>query len=535
MRDFVALYQALDAATGSAHKIEHLRGYLCTATAADGAWAVHVLSGGKRKRAIASARLRRLAAALSGLPDWLVEESYAHVGDLAETVTLLAATRPPTRATDDASLAGWIERVDTLAALDESAAIDTVLRWFDQLPDAARFVLLKLMTGALRVGVSQGLVIKALAAAFDLAPDLIAERLSGGWQPDPAHWQLLIAPATEVDQRAARALPFFLASPLETDPAELPGRREDWLAEWKWDGIRAQLIRGADKVRLWSRGDESLDGRFPEVEHAAHDLPAEVVLDGEILGWRDDRPLPFTQLQKRINRLRPSAAAIAACPVRFIAYDLLRADNQDLRAQPLRERRLALAALVPSSASALMLSPALAGDSWQALHTLRGQARERGVEGLMLKQLDSPYRSGRRRGDWWKWKIDPLRIDAVLIYAQAGRGRRANLYTDYTFGLWQDGQLYPVAKAYSGLDDRDIARLDRWIRAHTIQRFGPVRQVEPLQVFELAFEAVNFSSRHKSGVAVRFPRIARWRQDKPAGEADALDALRQLADAKAGP
>jgi DNA ligase-1 len=319
----------------------------------------------------------------------------------------------------------------------------------------------------------------------------------------------------EDEHLADRPYPFFLASPLEADVTTL-GDPRDWMAEWKWDGIRAQLMWRDGRAGLWSRGEERLDGRFPEIEQAAASLPVDGVLDGELLAWdvQTAKPLPFTALQKRIGKLKPGARLLAGTPVRFMAYDLVERAGDDLRERPLHERRTLLAELLAPTDDALMLSPAL----------VAGQ-----TEGLMLKRLDSPYRVGRKRGDWWKWKVDPHTIDAVLLYAQPGHGRRSGLFTDYSFGVWSEGELVTVAKAYSGLDDAEIARLDRWIRAHTTERFGPVRAVEPEHVFELAFEAVQLSGRHKSGVAVRFPRIARWRTDKKPADADHLDDLRRLA------
>jgi DNA ligase-1 len=334
----------------------------------------------------------------------------------------------------------------------------------------------------------------------------------------------------------SRPYPFFLASPLpsaEGGAAPLPGRADDWLCEWKWDGIRGQLIRRAGQAFLWSRGEELINAAFPELVAAAAALPDGSVLDGEVLVWPAgaDRPAPFAQLQRRLGRKAPGRRLLEACPAAFLAYDLLEEEGDDRRHQPLRRRRAALESLLrglPAAAAApgtglLRLSPRLPLESWEQLEPLRQQASAAAAEGLMLKALDSPYLAGRRRGPWWKHKRDPYTLDAVLLYAQAGSGRRANLFTDYTFGLWNpEGQLVSFAKAYSGLDDSEIAELDRWIRAHTTERFGPVRAVPPLQVFELAFEGLQPSGRHRSGIAVRFPRIARWRRDKPAAEADTL-------------
>lgn len=529
MRAFADLYQRLDESTATRDKVAAMVSYFASAAPADAAWAVHALTGGKLKRLVRSTDLRLWLSEHSGYPPWLIDETYAHVGDLAETISLLASDSAPMPDSDVVGLGAWIEqRLLPLSGQPPEAQGVQVRAWWAQLPRGDCLVLNKLLTGSLRVGVSQRLLIQALTQMTALPGAELAHRLSGGFKPTPAAWQALIHP-----EPALRALdqpyPFFLASALEHLPEALGGCG-DWLAEWKWDGIRAQLLLRDGELCLWSRGEERLDGRFPEIEAAARQLGRGVVLDGEILGWRDGSPLPFAALQKRIGRLKPGPRTLAECPVRFIAYDLLEMDGVDLREQPLAERRTRLEALLAATGeSSLMLSPRVPADDWTALAEQRSEARTRGVEGLMLKRLASPYQVGRRRGDWWKWKIDPLSVDAVLIYAQAGHGRRSNLYTDYTFALWDQGQLVPVAKAYSGLNDQEIARLDRWIRAHTLERFGPVRSVQAEQVFELAFEGVNASSRHKSGVAVRFPRIARWRNDKGPDQADTLDALRALA------
>ena len=370
---------------------------------------------------------------------------------------------------------------------------------------------------------------QALAELSGVDIALIAQRMLGAWDPAPAFLETLLSPEAQPGDRS-QPYPFFLASPLEKPVAEL-GPVEDWLLEWKWDGIRLQLIRRGADIALWSRGEERLDGRFPEIEDAAARLPRDVVLDGELLAWRDgDAPMPFAALQTRIQRRKPGPKTLADTPARVLVYDLLELDGEDWRERPLHARRAALEALLEANGDPrLTPSARLEPVDWTAAAAMRELARGRGVEGLMLKRRDSTYQSGRRRGDWWKWKVDPLTIDAVLIYAQAGHGRRSTLYTDYTFGVWDGDALVPVAKAYSGLDDAEILKLDRWIRANTLERFGPVRAVKPVHVFELGFEGVNASARHKSGVAVRFPRILRWRTDKPAAEADRLETLKGLA------
>ena len=529
MRAFAALYSALDESNATRDKVDAMLEYFRAAAPENAAWAVHVLTGGKLKRLVRSSDLREWASAASGYPLWLVDETYAHVGDLAETITLLTPRAGSQSELAQLPLHQWIEDLlQPLTRLTPAEQGERVRDWWAQLPRDQVFVLCKLLTGSLRVGVSQRLVVQALAKLTEIPGERIAHRLTGTFVPTPQAWITLVAAGEDVIDHD-QPYPFFLASPLEQAAAEL-GDPADWLAEWKWDGIRAQLLRRGGVARLWSRGEERLDGRFPEIEAAACDLGAKVVLDGEILGWENDLPLPFSRLQKRIGRLKPGPKSLADCPVVFMAYDLIELQGEDWRTRPLYERRAMLKeVLAPVHAGTLRVSPALESASWEQWASARLEARERGVEGLILKRLSAPYLVGRRRGDWWKWKIDPFTIDAVLIYAQSGHGRRSTLFTDYTFALWDQGKLVPVAKAYSGLDDSEISRLDRWIRTHTIERFGPVRSVQPVHVFELAFEAVNRSSRHKSGIAVRFPRILRWRTDKLVEQADTLETLAQLA------
>jgi DNA ligase-1 len=386
-------------------------------------------------------------------------------------------------------------------------------------------MLLKILTGELRVGVSQTLVVRALAHAAQLPATTVAARLMGDWAPT-GEWFASLLSHQQTDEDLSRPYPFFLASPLE-DSIDSLGPRDEWFVEFKWDGIRAQLVRRAGSVYLWSRGEELISHRFPEIAAAATHLPDGTVLDGEVLAFRDDRPLPFSALQQRIGRQKQVAQMVRAVPVVFMTYDILEDERQDVRQRPLEERRRRLEARIPS-AGVLRTSPLVTTSTWEELTKLRSQSRALGVEGLMLKRRSSPYAVGRKRGDWWKWKIDPYTIDAVLIYAQPGSGKRASLLTDYTFGVWENGELVPIAKAYSGLSNEEIAELDRWIRRHTRERFGPVRHVEPVHVFELGFEGIASSPRHRSGIAVRFPRMLRWRTDKKADEADTLDHVRKI-------
>jgi DNA ligase-1 len=552
MRRFAALYSALDASGGSNARVAALVAFFAGSEPADAAWALHVLLGKQGKRLITGRRLRQICLEGSPLPDWLFDDCYAHVGDSAETIALLwqqvAPAGSPAEATTTTApaepvpanqpLHSWMEQLlPAAAALEGEAQAEAVRRLWQGLSPAELLVANKLLTGGLRVGVGQGLVLRALAQLSGLEEALLQHRLMGGFRPSAQAYQALLAAAGLEEVVPSRPYPFFLASPLEEPPCEPASA---WLAEWKFDGIRGQLIRRAGQSFLWSRGEELINAAFPELTAAAAALPDGTVLDGEILVWPPGagQPAPFAQLQRRLGRRAPGRKLLAECPAAFVAYDLLEQGGDDWRHMPLSQRRAALEELLrslpeatPSSAAGLLrLSPRLSLEQWEQLEPLRQQASAAAAEGLMLKSLASPYLAGRKRGHWWKHKREPYTLDAVLLYAQAGSGRRANLFTDYTFGLWdrspgdsgEAAQLVSFAKAYSGLDDGEITALDRWIRSHTTERFGPVRAVQPLQVFELAFEGLQRSSRHKSGIAVRFPRIARWRHDKPASEADTL-------------
>lgn len=547
MRAFTALFGELDRTTRTNEKVEALVSYFSSAAPPDAAWALHVLTGGRVKRAVNTRLLRGWAAEESGLPLWLVEESHDAVGDLAETLSLLL---PEGEGVLDEPLHRVMEdRVLPLPMLPEGAKRDMIVASWRRMDQPQRFVFLKLITGAFRVGVARTLVIRGVARALDLSPAVLAHRLAGEWVPSARAWEALASPGEPGGQGPGGPYPFFLAHPLEEEPGVL-GSRADWQVEWKWDGIRAQLLKRGGELLLWSRGEELMTHRFPEITEAAAGLPDGTVLDGEILAWKGDGPLSFNHLQRRLNRKTVGPRLRAQVPVRFLAYDLLEWHGDDVRTRPLRNRRALLedlledlepgrvepeqTSLLPldspaGGAAVLALSPLVPADTWAGVAQARSGSRERGVEGVMLKRLDSPYGVGRPRGDWWKWKVEPHTVDAVLLYAQRGHGRRAGLYTDYTFGVWEGGELVPVAKAYSGLTDREIRRVDRWIKAHTTERFGPVRAVEPELVFELAFEAARPSPRHRAGVALRFPRMSRWREDKPAAEADHLDTLRRLA------
>ena len=527
MRAFAELYAALDETNKTNAKLALLKAYFSTAPAADAAWVLYFLIGRRPRRAISGRRLAEWAAAEAGLPDWLFGESYDAVGDIAETITLLL---PETTMESDLPLHVWVEeRLFPLQELPEAEQRAAVIQAWRELSRPQRFIWNKLITGGFRVGVSQQLVARALAEVSGIDVAAIAHRLMGQWEPTAQFYGELLHPATETADRS-RPYPFFLAYALEGDPAEQLGDLAQWQVEWKWDGIRAQLIRRGGELFLWSRGEELVTDRYPEVMAAAANLPDGVVLDGELLPWRGDTVLPFAELQRRIGRKTLSKKLLAEVPVILLCYDLLEVEGVDGREQPLQVRRQRLEQILSAvNDDTLRLSEVVQATSWPDLVVRRAESRARMVEGFMLKRLDSPYRVGRQRGDWWKWKIEPYTVDAVLINAQRGSGKRASLYTDYTFGVWDDeGNLVPFAKAYSGLTDAEIRQVDRFVRANTKEKFGPVRSVTPELVFELAFEAIQRSNRHKSGIAVRFPRILRWRHDKKIEEADTLAHIRAM-------
>jgi DNA ligase-1 len=526
MKDFAALYARLDATTRTNPKVAAMAVYFASGTVpdADKLWTVALFSGRRPRRTITATSLRDWAAERAGLPLWLFEESYGIVGDLSETISLILP--PPTRESDQ-PLAHWIARLKELSALPEPQRKQGILDAWDSLPPPERFLFTKLLTGSFRVGISQTLMTKALAQATHQPEPEVAHRLMGDWTPETTTWARLLHEGEARDD-SARPYPFYLAYQLDT-PEDL-GDPRDWFAEMKWDGIRGQLILREGRHHLWSRGEDLITDRFPELARAIDWLPHGTVLDGEILAWGDDRPLTFNALQPRIGRKTVSKALLAEAPVVLMAYDLLEEDGQDIRPVPFAERRGRLESLLrglPPEAP-LRLSPPVPFGTLDDLRHAREQAREEGAEGLMLKRLASPYGNGRRKGDWWKWKVDPFTVDAVMVYAQAGTGRRANLFTDFTFAVKHGNELVPFTKAYSGLTDVEFRQITAWVNRHTVQKFGPVRQVEPQQVFELGFEGIQASPRHKSGVALRFPRMLRWRKDKPVDEIDTLDNLKAL-------
>ncbi len=572
MKQFAALYSELDASTSTAAKIAALQGYLAQASAADAAWAVYFLAGGKPRQLVRPALLRALACEMADLPEWLFEASYQAVGDLAETIAHVLPAAPCGQ--DDASLAQWVqERLLPLRGLAEPQVRARVRAQWLQLDGLGRLLWVKLAGGGFRVGVSRLLVQRALAVHAGLEPACVAERMMGYTdsrsEPTAQSYLALIAPqasGAQAGRQDGRPYPFFLAHPLAADePLESLGEPAQWLIEWKYDGIRAQLVKRAAGVFLWSRGQELITESFADVLPLAADLPEGTVLDGELLAWQAGAAAPFAVLQQRLGRKRLPASLLARVPATFVAYDLLEQGGQDIRALPQAQRRERLEQLLHGQA--MPLSPALHPADWAAVEQLRRDARS--VEGLMLKRLDSGYGSGRTKSEglWLKFKRDPMVVDGVLIYAQAGHGRRASLYSDYTFAVWnrpvenaaqaqavidaiarreplpsipdlplaeQPLQLVAFTKAYSGLSDQEMRLVDAQIKRTLLDKFGPVRSVRPTLVFELAFEGIALSKRHKSGVALRFPRISRLRTDKPLHEASTLADLQALLPAQQG-
>ncbi len=546
MQNFVDLYQQLDETTKTNRKVAALQDYFSVSSPADAIWAIYFLTGRKLSRLVKTSLLKSLTIELTQTPEWLFNECYDIVGDLAETIALLI---PESSTSHHISLHELVE--DVMQPLKHQSTDDqkqAITRLWNLMTSPQRFVLNKLITGSFRVGVSEKLVVRGLAEAFGLSPKVLAHRLMGEWEPTVEFYQSIISKdGGEGD--LSRPYPFCLANPLQADPQTL-GPSSAWIAEWKWDGIRAQMIKRNNKVFLWSRGEELINPQFPELEHAAQALPNGTVIDGEVLIWKNERPSTFVDLQQRLGRKKVSAKLQKALPVCFMAFDLIEFQYHDWREKAFSDRRHQLEQLLhqlphissdkpstpslfpelesPQSQVMIQLAQTLDFDHWENLAITRQRSREHGVEGVMLKHRDSHYEVGRVAGGWWKWKIDPYTVDAVLIYAQRGHGRRASLYSDYTFGVWDGGQLVPFAKAYSGLTDEEMRKVDKYVREHTVGKFGPVRHVTPSLVFELAFENVQLSGRHKSGVAVRFPRMSRWRTDKTPEQADTLDNVKQM-------
>lgn len=530
MKRLVKLFQDIDTTTSTKTKVSAFANYFREAPPRDAVWTLYYFLGRKQKRLIKRATIQSAVQEISGLSPWLFDECYTVVGDLAETIALLTETITQGKSPSDLPLHQWIEeRLPRLSRGTEEEQKSILKEWWRELSRDEVFLLNKLMTGSFRSGASARLVIRGLVEAFSWDEAILSEKLIGDWPVTEAWFRSL--GVAEREGLSLYPYPFFLASPTDTE-AEALGSPEDFAIEWKWDGIRAQIVVRQGQVAIWSRGEELISQSFPELLAMARGLPNGTVLDGEILAFAEDQLRPFADLQKRLQRKKVSDKMVKSNPVVFTAFDCLQHNERDLRGEALSVRRQILNSVVADhNHPALIASLLVEAKTWPELYALRSESRERRVEGLMLKRWSSVYQMGRKKGDWWKWKIDPMTLDAVMLYAQAGHGRRANLYTDYTFGLWKDGVLVPFAKAYSGLTNEEILKLDAWIRKNTLEKYGPVRSVTHAKVFEIAFEGIQISTRHKAGIAVRFPRILRERLDKKIEDADTLENALELLNA----
>ncbi len=529
MKQFAELFLNLDRTNKTNDKIALMKEYFMNAKPEDKIWALALFTGRRPSFKINSTQMQLWANEVATIPGWLFRESYNSVGDLGETISLILP--PASQKKSDKSLTEWFGYLNRLPAMNEIEKREHILAAWDQLSRQEIFVFNKLLMGSFRIGVSQTLVVRAVAEAAGLESSAVAHRLMGKWLPSDTTYENLIFNESENDN-ASRPYPFYLAYAIETDISEF-NAMENWMVEWKWDGIRSQVIHRNNELFIWTRGEELATDKFPELHALKNCLPDGTVLDGEIVSFRDEKPLPFNILQTRIGRKTLTKKILEEAPVAFIAYDMLEENGVDIRALSQYLRREKLERLYQSAQreEIFRLSEVLKFNSWEELKELHNSSRENAAEGFMIKNKEGTYQVGRKKGDWWKWKVNPLSIDAVLVYAQKGHGRRSELFTDYTFAVWDDDEkLIPFAKAYSGLTDKEIAEVDRFIKSHTVEKFGPVRTVTPQLVFEIGFEGINVSSRHKSGIAVRFPRILRWRKDKAVKEADTLVNLKSILD-----
>lgn len=524
LKTFAEFIHALDSTNKTSQKLDAIKHFLNDATDADKLWLLALFTGKRPKRSVTTTLLKQWAMEEADIPEWLFLECYSTVGDLGETISLLLPA--PVR-TSAQPLSAWMNRIIHLRKETEAAKKTFVLDSWRSLPHTERFIFNKLLGGSFRMGISSKSLINALAKYYELAPSTVAHAIMGDWKKDEVTFEGLIR-GVYSDTQLSKPYPFCLAYPLEKEVENL-GEVQDWQVEYKWDGIRGQLIKRQEEVFIWSRGEELVTEQFPEIRDALLAMEGSFVLDGEILAYRSGKVLNFAELQKRLNRKHLSKKILEEVPIAVFAYDLLEWQGQDIREKPLQERRNLLSSFLSNyPKTPFHLSETLPDLGWDDLKIKRKDARGLNSEGLMLKHKQSPYHAGRKKGDWWKWKIDPLTIDAVLIYAQKGSGRRSGYYTDYTFAVKRGEELVPIAKAYSGLTNEEIQEVSRFVNKHATEKFGPVRTVKPELVFEIAFEGIGFSKRHKSGVALRFPRIVRWRRDKTASDIDDIEEIKKM-------
>lgn len=529
MQLFAQLVQQLGMSTKTNDKLDALVNYFTHADPKDSVWVIALFSGRRPRRTVNSTQLQTWCAELINLPLWLLEECYHTVGDLSETIALLIPEQADTTKTAGQPLYYYVEKFLQLEKAAEQVKKDFILQSWKELTSKERFVFNKLLSSTFRVGVSQNMMVNALAKTVQLESSVIAHRISGNWDPVTTTFEELLS-EQDISFDYSKPYPFYLAYAIEEEVSNL-GEPAEWQAEWKWDGIRGQVIKRNNQLFVWSRGEDLITEKFPEFNELLARLPDGVVIDGEILPYKDGQVLNFNVLQTRIGRKNVTKKNLLEAPAGVFAYDLLELDGQDIRHLSLAERRAVLEVLVNKlQLPFIQLSPIVDFSTWDQLTTLREGARNINSEGLMLKRKSSAYLVGRKRGDWWKWKIDPLTIDAVMVYAQKGTGRRSNLYTDYTFAVKDGDKLITFTKAYSGLTDKEFAQVDAFVKRNSLEKFGPVRTVKPELVFEIAFEGIAASNRHKSGVALRFPRISRWRTDKKPDEINTIEDLKKILD-----
>ncbi len=527
MKHFAQLFYDLDQTNKTNEKVEIIVNYLKKVPDEDKMWMLSLFTGRRPRRFVNSTLVRNWASEAAGVPLWLFEECYTIAGDLSETIALLL---PEPSQESNFSLGYWINYIRLFEKKTEEERKQALLAAWDQMTAQERMVFNKITSSTFRVGVSQQLVVRALSIYSGHNPALLTHKLMGNWSPDTISFEeLMHADGRKAD--TSQPYPFMLAYAIEGTVSDL-GSPEEWQAEWKWDGIRSQLIKRDGQMFLWSRGEDLVTEKFPEFGLLMDKIPDGTVIDGEILPFKEGGVLSFNVLQTRIGRKNLTPAILRDAPVCIFAYDLLELEGEDLRERPLSERRRLLEQLIQERNLQPMIepSPVLEYSDWDQLTEMRRNSRAMLSEGLMMKRKSSHYLVGRKKGDWWKWKIDPLSIDAVMTYAQRGTGKRANLYTDYTFGVWSGKQLVTFAKAYSGLTDKEINEVDNWVKRNTVEKYGPVRTVKPELVFEIGFEGIQRSKRHKSGVALRFPRILKWRKDKKIADADTVETLHQILD-----
>lgn len=523
---FAQLVTELSTSTKTNDKLQSLVDYFAIAPDNDKVWVIAIFSGRRPRRAVNSRLMRDWCAEITGYPSWLFDESYHTVGDLAETLSLLL---PETKEENQVNknLSHYLEMFISIEKQDEAVRKTFILESWNAMSRDERFVFNKLITGSFRIGVSQKTIVNALAKTVNLPASVIAHRISGNWDPVTTTFEDLLSESASVSD-FSKPYPFYLAYALEDNPGSL-GDPSEWQAEWKWDGIRGQVIKRNNELFVWSRGEELMTDKFPEYFILKDLLPEGIVIDGEIIPAVDGKPLPFSVLQTRIGRKNIGKKQLQDAPICFFAYDLLEHTGKDIRELPMFERRKMLEEVIlPIKNKSIQISEIINFTDWDDLKEIRKHSREMNSEGIMLKRKSSDYKVGRKRGDWWKWKIDPLTIDCVLVYAQKGSGRRSNLYTDYTFAVKDGDNLVTFTKAYSGLTDKEFAQVDNFVKRNSIEKFGPVRTVKPELVFEIAFEGIASSKRHKSGVALRFPRMSRWRKDKVVAEINTLADLKAM-------